>query len=37
MNRLHFFIQTYRIYRVHHSMIYSLRIAYGCAFHGLPF
>ena len=31
------FIQTYRMYAKHHSKRYALRIAYGCAFKGLPF
>ena len=31
------FITTYRQYRKHHGVIYSARIAYGCAFRGLPF
>lgn len=31
------FIKVYRLYRRHHTRSYSLRIAYGCAFQGLPF
>jgi hypothetical protein len=31
------FISIYRLYRKSHGVIYSARIAYGCAFRGLPF
>ena len=31
------FLSIYRQYRKAHGMIYSARIAYGCAFKGLPF
>jgi hypothetical protein len=31
------FITTYRQYRKHHGVIYSARIAYGCAFSQIPF
>jgi hypothetical protein len=37
MRKLRDFIQTYRLYRRYHSMRYAARIAYGCAFRGLPF
>ena len=31
------FTSIYRQYRKHHGIVYSLRIAYGCAFKGIPF
>ena len=37
MSRLRDFLSLYRIYRAHHSRAYAMRIAYGCAFKGLPF
>jgi hypothetical protein len=37
MNRIKDFIRVYRMYARHHPRRYSLRIAYGVAFQGLPF
>jgi hypothetical protein len=37
MSALRDFIAVYRLYRRHHSIAYAARIAYGCAFRGLPF
>lgn len=38
MQRLYEMFSTYRLYRsAGHGIIYSARIAYGCAFHQLPF
>ena len=37
MNHLRHFIATYRLYRQHHGVRYSARIAYGITFLGLPF
>ena len=31
------FVQVYRLYRIVHPRRYAARIAYGCAFKGLPF
>lgn len=31
------FVQVYRLYRIANTRRYSARIAYGCAFKGLPF
>ncbi len=31
------FIQLVRMYSRHHSLTYSMRVAYGIAFRGLPF
>lgn len=31
------FMRIYRQYRKHHGRAYSARIAFGCAFRGLPF
>lgn len=38
MIRLADFLYTYRLYRLGgHSILYSLRIAFGCAYYGKPF
>jgi hypothetical protein len=37
MTKLRDFFATYSLYRREHSMLYAARIAYGCAFRGLPF
>lgn len=37
MSRVVEFFQIYALYRQHNTRLYSLRIAYGCAFRGLPF
>ena len=37
MNKLREFLSIYRIYALHHPRRHALRIAYGCAFRGLPF
>lgn len=37
MSRIAEFLNVYRLYRLSHSPIYAARIAYGCAFRGLPF
>ena len=37
MSKLQEFWQIYRLYRRAHGVSYSARIAYGCAFRGLPF
>ena len=37
MAALREFIQVYRLYRRHHPATYAARIAFGCAFRGLPF
>jgi len=37
MSKLIEFIQIYRLYRRHNTRRYSARIAWGCAFRGLPF
>ncbi len=37
MKNLAEFFKVYRLYRRHHTRRYALRIAYGCAFQGLPF
>ena len=35
--KLREFVAVYRLYRQHNTRRYSARIAYGCAFQGLPF
>ena len=35
--KLNEFVSTYKLYRLAHSRLYAARIAYGCAFKGLPF
>lgn len=37
MSALREFARIYRQYRASHSALYAARIAYGCAFRGLPF
>jgi hypothetical protein len=37
MNTLREFLSVFKLYRRHHSVIYSARIAYGIAVRGLPF
>ena len=37
MKKLLDFIAIYRLYRRAHGVMHSARIAYGCAFLGLPF
>lgn len=37
MKRIAEFIAVYRQYRKHNRALYAARIAYGCAFKGLPF
>jgi hypothetical protein len=37
VNKLREFIAIYDAYRMTHSRRYALRIAFGCAFRGLPF
>ena len=37
MSQLREFIDVYRLYRRVHGRRYSFRIAWGCAFRGLPF
>ena len=37
MSALRQFLAVYRLYRAHHSRTYAMRIAYWCAFKGLPF
>lgn len=37
MKRIREFIAIYRLYAAHNPRRYALRIAYGCAFKGLPF
>lgn len=36
-SRLREFIDIYRAYRLCHSRLYAAKIAFGCAFRGLPF
>lgn len=35
--RLIEFVRVFRAYRKHHGIAYAARIAYDCAFQGLPF
>jgi hypothetical protein len=37
VNKLREFIRVFREYARHNSYRYAARIAYGCAFRGLPF
>jgi len=37
VTRIKEFIAVYRLYARHNPRIYAARIAYGCAFRGLPF
>jgi hypothetical protein len=37
MSRLVEFVSVYRAYRRFHPARYAARIAFGCAFRGLPF
>ena len=37
MDKLREFLAVYRLYAQNHPRCYALRIAYGCAFRGLPF
>ncbi len=37
MSKIREFLLVFNLYRKHHSMRYAVRIAYGCAFRGLPF
>ena len=37
MSRLAEFAAVYRLYRVSHPPLYAARIAFGCAFRGIPF
>ena len=38
MQRLSDFLTTFKLYRMGgHSIIYSARIAFGCAYYGKPF
>lgn len=35
--KLNEFVSTYKLYRIGHGRAYAAKIAYGCAFKGLPF
>ena len=37
MNKMREFHAIYRAYRMTHSRRYAFRIAFGCAFRGMPF
>lgn len=37
MTKIREFLSVYRLYAKHHNPIYAARIAFGCAFRGLPF